>query len=109
MAEKTSEVCLRHPVAVKYVDIKWRKRGFKYTIGLILLTLIFHICLMIYTTRVIGVVNKRTELRRKYLYESHGGKFFRSVPCNSYNHRQINRFILDHTADRFDQVRLVSW
>jgi hypothetical protein len=80
MAEKTCEVCLRHPVAVGETRIRGnelRERGFKYTIGLILLTLIFHMCLMIYTTRVIGVVNKRTELRRKYLYESHGDKFFR--------------------------------
>ena len=59
MAETECQICLRHPVAVKYVDIKWRKRGFKFTVALILLTLLFHICLMLYTTRVIGVVNER--------------------------------------------------
>ncbi len=64
MAENICEICLRHPVAVKYVDRKWRKRGFKYTVALILLTLLFHICLMVYTTDVIGVVNKQ----RKYTY-----------------------------------------
>lgn len=66
MAEDVSEICLHHPVAVKYVDIKWRKRGFKYIIALILQTLLFHVCLMVYTTRVIGVVDSRTEIRRKY-------------------------------------------
>ena len=51
------ETCLRHPVVKKYVDIKWRKRGLKCTIALILIKLLFHISLMVYTTRVIGLVN----------------------------------------------------
>ena len=67
MAENVSEIGLCHPVAVKYVDKKWRKRGFKVTLALILATLLFHICLMIYTTRVIGVVNRHHERRGKYL------------------------------------------
>ncbi len=77
MAENTCEICLRHPVAVKYVDIKWRKRGFKYTMALILLTLLFHICLMVYTTQVIGVVNKRRKYLQFYMHESLGDTFFR--------------------------------
>ena len=67
MAESLSEIGLCHPVVVKYVDIKWRKRGFKYTLALILMTLVFHVCLMIYTTRVIGVVKSHKERRGKHL------------------------------------------
>ena len=67
MAENVSEIGLRHPVVLKYVDIKWRKRGFKYTLALILMTLVFHVCLMIYTTLVIGVVEKRKERTGRYL------------------------------------------
>ena len=67
MAENVCEIGLRHPVVVKYVDKKWRKRGFKVTLALILATLLFHICLMIYTTRVIGVVNRHRERSGKFL------------------------------------------
>ena len=63
MVENVSGIGLCHPVVVKYVDIKWRKRGFKYTIALIFWTLLFHICLMVYTTRVIGVVKKYEETK----------------------------------------------
>ena len=68
MAESVSEIGLRHPVVLKYVDIKWRKRGFKYTLALILMTLVFHVCLMIYTTLVIGVVEKRKERTGRYYF-----------------------------------------
>ncbi|CAB3989041.1 Hypothetical predicted protein, partial [Paramuricea clavata] len=54
MMENESEICLGHPVSVKYVNEKWRKRGFKYNLFSIILNLIFHICLMIYTIKLIG-------------------------------------------------------
>ena len=66
MVENKCEICLRHSVAVKYVDRKWIQRGFRYTIGLILVNLLFHVCLMLYTTRVIVAERKRTKMRRKY-------------------------------------------
>ena len=66
MVENECEICLRHPVAVKYVDRKWIQRGFRYTVCLILMHLLFHVCLMVYTMRVIGAERRRTKLRRKY-------------------------------------------
>ncbi|XP_028403676.1 transient receptor potential cation channel subfamily A member 1-like isoform X2 [Dendronephthya gigantea] len=57
------EGCVCHPVATKYVNIKWRRRGFHWTLAIILLALVLHICLMLYTTRVIGVVTRRIERR----------------------------------------------
>ena len=59
--------CLRHPVVMKYIDIKWRNRGLKCTIFLILMKLFFHTCLMVYTTRVIGVVNSGDEISRTWI------------------------------------------
>ena len=53
MMENESELCLGHPVSVKYVNEKWRERGFKYNLFSIILNLIFHICLMIYTIKFI--------------------------------------------------------
>lgn len=67
MVENESEICLRHPVAVKYVDRKWIQRGYGYAIYLILMHLLFHVCLMFYTMRVIGVERRRTKMRREYL------------------------------------------
>jgi hypothetical protein len=64
MVDEICEPCLRHPVAIKYVDLKWKKRGFSYTLAVLLLTLMCHICLMIYTTDVIGVVTSR----RKFVH-----------------------------------------
>ena len=65
MAQNGSEIGLCHPAVVKYVDRKWRKRGFKYTLALILTTLLFHVYLMVYTTQVIGVVKRHREQRGK--------------------------------------------
>ncbi|CAB4030156.1 transient receptor potential cation channel subfamily A member 1-like [Paramuricea clavata] len=56
--ENESEACISHPVAVKFVDVKWRKRGFKYSLASITLSMIFHICLIIYTTLVVGEVKQ---------------------------------------------------
>jgi uncharacterized membrane protein len=58
MVENESEICLGHPVSVKYVNLKWQKRGFKYSLIAIILSLIFHICLMAYAILVIGEIVK---------------------------------------------------
>ena len=57
MMENAGDACIiSHPVAVKFVDVKWRKRGFKYSLASITLSMIFHIWLIIYTTLVVGEV-----------------------------------------------------
>ena len=65
MMENGSEACISHPVAAKFVDVKWRKRGFKYSLASITLSMIFHICLMTYTTLVIGEVKRISIVKGK--------------------------------------------
>lgn len=67
MVENECEMCLGHPVAVKYVNLKWRKRGFTYSLAYIILSLIFQICLMTYVTQVIGEVNQQLVIKGKFL------------------------------------------
>ncbi|XP_028398166.1 transient receptor potential cation channel subfamily A member 1-like isoform X2 [Dendronephthya gigantea] len=59
MIENECEICLGHPLSVKYVKVKWRKRGFKYSLASIIVNLIFHICLMVYAVLVVGKVHPR--------------------------------------------------
>ncbi|XP_046847838.1 transient receptor potential cation channel subfamily A member 1-like isoform X2 [Xenia sp. Carnegie-2017] len=59
MTIEPCEICLRHPVSKKYVDVKWGRRGFKCVATILLLTLIFHISLLLYTSFVVGVVDSR--------------------------------------------------
>ena len=69
--ESICGICLGHPLVVKYVDIKWKRRGFSYTLAIILLALLCHICIMVYTTDVIGVVNyhrKYTSVKYVHVY-----------------------------------------
>lgn len=58
MIENESEICLGHPVAIKYINVKWIKRGFIFCLLSIFLNLIVHICLLTHVILVVGEVGK---------------------------------------------------
>ncbi|XP_028403677.1 transient receptor potential cation channel subfamily A member 1-like isoform X3 [Dendronephthya gigantea] len=58
MIENKSEICLGHPVAIKYINVKWIKRGFKFCLLSIFLNLIVHICLLTHVIFVVGQIGK---------------------------------------------------
>ncbi|XP_028398178.1 transient receptor potential cation channel subfamily A member 1-like [Dendronephthya gigantea] len=66
MVQNESEICLAHPLSVKYVNVKWRRRGFKYSLASIIVNLIFHICLMVYTILALGKVDTSKRISGHY-------------------------------------------
>ena len=61
MIENRREQCLSHPLCVKYVSMKWQKRGFRYNLAAILLAFFFHTCLMIFTTQIREILRMKRE------------------------------------------------
>ena len=71
MIENRREQCLSHPLCVKYVSMKWQKRGFRYNLAAILLVVFFHTCLMIFTTQIRGNLRTKRERFSKWIVFIH--------------------------------------
>ncbi|XP_046851415.1 transient receptor potential cation channel subfamily A member 1-like isoform X2 [Xenia sp. Carnegie-2017] len=64
MTKQACEICLQHPVSKKYVNVKWKRRGFKYFVSLLIFDLVFHILFLVYTTEIIGGFHSYKHINR---------------------------------------------